>query len=449
MPELLLMAALGFLGSFGHCVSMCGPLSVAFALTAENPHPAPEPEPPPQRTSSSDATAHVLTRPAIAQHQSSSAHAHHIRFHLLLNLGRLLSYVLVGAVLGLVGSMVVAGGNLVGVGSGLRRGIALFTGFLLIWFGLRQTCPGLLPRLPLLSPMAQEKLHHGLERLMQQVSKGDRPWMPAALGMAWGLMPCGFLFAAQIKAAGESDPLTGALMMGAFGLGTLPSMVGIGITTSMLSGDRRSQLFRAGGWVAIAVGILTLVRTGDLMVDYTGYGALACLMLALMARPISRLWAAPLRYRRVLGVGAFVLSTAHVIHRIEHTWSWNIDAIFFMPVQYQQGIVLGAIALLLLLPLALTSFDRVQKQLGHHWRRLHLLSIPALILTAIHCILVGSSFLGRIQLTGWNYAWVAVLTGSVLAVLAVRQPWAWALFSAKEHYAKPSVAIASQSSDVS
>lgn len=434
MSELLLMAALGFLGSFGHCVSMCGPLTVAFALTAE-------------KTDSSAISDE-------SSHESSQSHAaaalsqtHPIRFHLLLNLGRLLSYMLVGAALGLVGSLVVAGGNLAGVGSLLRRSIAIFTGLLLIWFGLRQTCPGLMPRLPLLSPMAQGRLHRWLETLMQRASAGDRPWMPAALGMVWGLMPCGFLFAAQIKAAGESDPLMGALMMGAFGLGTLPSMVGIGVTTSLISSDRRSQLFRVGGWVAIAIGILTLIRTGDLMVDSTGYGALLCLMLALVARPMSRLWAGPLRYRRVLGVGAFVLSGAHGIHRIEHTWSWNIDALFFMPVQYQQGIVLGAIGLLLLLPLALTSVDAMQKRLGRAWRRLHLLSVPALILTAAHCLLVGSNFLGRIQLGWTNYVCVAGLCGAVIAVLAVRQPWVWAIFSAEAHYTQPSGAIAPSDQD--
>lgn len=409
MSDLLLLTALGFLGSFGHCVSMCGPLAVAFSLAPSR-----------QGVEADDEKNHV------SRWQS-------FRFHLALNLGRLLSYALVGLALGTLGSMVVWSGQLAGVGSELRRAIALFTGFLLIWFGLRQTCPGLLPKIPL-SLTAQSRLHHSLDRMMKHVAASDRPWMPCLLGIAWGLMPCGFLFAAQLKAAAESDPLRGALVMLFFGIGTLPTMVGIGMTSSLLSQNRRSQLFRAGGWVAIAIGILTLTRTGDLMVDYTGYGAILCLVLALIARPIHRLWAAPLHYRRVLGVGAFVLSIAHIIHRIEHTWNWRLDALAFMPPVYQQGIVLGLAAILLLTPLALTSFDGAQRYFGKRWRTLHLLSVPALLLVALHSVLVGSSFLGSLQLTWLNYTLTGLLGAAVTGTLVVRSPWFWSFVGLKRFY---------------
>jgi uncharacterized protein len=69
--DLLLIVALGFLGSFGHCIGMCGPLTVAFALSQESDRPA-----------------------RIKGWQ----------FHLLLNTGRIISYSLVGAVLGGLGS---------------------------------------------------------------------------------------------------------------------------------------------------------------------------------------------------------------------------------------------------------------------------------------------------------------------------------------------------------
>ncbi len=74
-----------------------------------------------------------------------------------------------------------------------------------------------------------------------------------------------------------------------------------------------------GGWVTLTIGILTLLRT-DAMVDYTGHAAVLCLMLALLARPVSRFWQFPLRYRRVLGVGAYVLSLAHTGHMLDHTY---------------------------------------------------------------------------------------------------------------------------------
>lgn len=387
MLDLLLVASLGFLGSFGHCIGMCSPIAIAFSLS---------------------------------QNQEKPNLWQQIRFHGLLNLGRILSYALVGAAIGLLGSVLIAGGQFAGVGSSLRRGMSLFTGGLLIWMGLTQVSPGLFPKLPLLSPMAKNGLHDRLSHAMVNLSFQTRWWTPALLGLFWGLIPCGFLYAAQIKAAETGDLWQGCATMLAFGLGTFPVMLGVGASVAAVSRDRRSQLFRLGGWFTLAIGILTLMRTGDTMVDYTGHAALIFLIIALIARPIRSVWAAPLRYRRVLGVGAFVLAVAHTIHMIEHTWGWNLRAFQFMLQQHQWGIVLGAIGLLLMAPAALTSFDRAQKALGHHWRSIHLLTVPALIFCAAHCILTGSHYLGKLQLTWLNWAQAIGLGVVVLGVLGVR-----------------------------
>ena len=89
--------------------------------------------------------------------------------------------------------------------------------------------------------------------------------------------------------------------MGAFGLGTLPMMVGLGTYSAWLSRDRRSQLFQLGGWITLLIGILTLLRTGDLMVDYAGHLSLLCLALALIARPVSKIWPHLLRFSPLAG----------------------------------------------------------------------------------------------------------------------------------------------------
>lgn len=396
MLDLLLIFGLGFLGSFGHCAGMCGPIATAFALSTQT--------------------------------DGAKAKWRQFMFHLLLNSGRILSYVLIGAGIGALGSVLVAGGQMAGVGSLLRRSMAIVTGLLLIWFGLNQIRPDGLPPLPILHPFTKGKLHERLNRSMMQLSFDRQWWTPLALGMVWGLIPCGFLYAAQIKAAETGNLWQGSATLLAFGLGTLPTMLGVGFSAALLSADRRSQLFRMGGWITLTIGVLTLLRTGDMMVDYTGHAALFCLMLALIARPISRIWAIPLQYRRALGVGAFILSVAHTLHMVEHSWQWNLQAVFFMLPQHQWGIGFGAIALALMLPAALTSFDRAQQWLGRYWRHLHLLAVPALVLAAIHSILVGSHYLGAWQITAWNRFSVGLLITAVVSVLLIRQRGSWVLF---------------------
>ncbi len=403
MLDLWLLVTLGFLGSFGHCFGMCGPLTVAFSLS------------------------HQPENPDWQQQ---------LKFHTLLNLGRMLSYALVGAGIGAIGSVLLAGGQFAGVGSGLRQWMSIITGILLIWFGLRQIKPDWLPQIPILHPL-QGSLHNRLSAGMMNLSQANKWWTPAILGVTWGLMPCGFLYAAQLKAAATGDMGMGAITMLAFGLGTLPTMVGVGVSTSLISQDRRSQLFRLGGWVTLTIGVLTLLRTGDTMVDYTGHGALIFLIIALIARPISGLWASPMRYRRAWGVGAFILCVAHTTHMLEHSLQWQPNAFFFLPVEFQWGMAAGAMALILMIPAACTSFDFFQKNLGQRWRQIHLLGVPALILTVIHAIIIGSHYLGSLQLSWGNQFAALLLAFITLMVLLVRNRYFWSMLSLEKFYVPP------------
>jgi uncharacterized protein len=480
--DLWLMVALGFLGSFGHCVGMCGPVTAAFALSrpalAKVPSQPSSEEPAtlsqraqadslkidslktdlsktdslkteslradaidPDSTESFESAddnflASDLTQPsdepAAVVGQGWAAD---LQFHLWLNAGRLLSYALVGVAIGGIGSVLLAGGQVAGVGSALRRFISIATGLLLIWFGLSQAKPGFLPSLPFLHPVRQQRLHERLNRLMMRVSLNSPMATPLLLGLLWGFIPCGFLYAGQLRAAQTQSWLGGGAIMLAFGLGTLPAMLVTGVTTSRLSQDRRSQLFRLGGVLTMVMGALLLLRTGDAMRDYSGSGAIICLVLALVARPVSRLWAGPLRYRRLLGVGAFALSLLHALHMVSHAWHWQWQAVAFMLRQQQWGVWLGIVSLLLMVPAALTSFDRAQRALGNRWRSLHLLGVPALLLAVAHTLLLGARYWGAVTV-GWPQHLRAVgLLTVVGGVMAVRSPQVWSLLSLRKYYA--------------
>lgn len=385
MLDLLLIVGLGFLGSFGHCIGMCGPLTVAFALSQED-----------QNTQGFNGW----------------------QFHFLLNMGRIISYGLVGATLGGLGSVFVASGQLAGIGSIFRQLMAILTGVMLIWFGLGQIKPNWLPKLPFLHPL-KGKVHNRLNSGMNKLASNHRWWTPALLGGVWGLIPCGFLYAAQLKAVETGEIVGGAITMICFGLGTAPMMLGIGISASKVNADRRSQLFSLGGWLTLAIGILTLLRT-DAMIDYTGHGALILLMLALAARPLSLFWSTPLEYRRLIGVGAFALSLAHTAHMLDHSLNWNLDAIAFMLPQHRLGISAGILSLFLLLPAALTSSDRAVKTLGSRWRKIHLLTVPALVFAVTHVILSGSHYLGNLELTMLSKIRVGLVLFFGLLVLLMR-----------------------------
>lgn len=372
--DLLLISSLGFLGSFGHCAGMCGPLAISFALSS-------------QRQTNWFAS---------------------FSFHLLLNLGRIISYGLVGIILGSVGSLLFT--------ATLRQVMAIVTGLLLVWLGLSRIVPNL-PSLPMVHPL--RSIHHKLSLAMNRVANIGSWWTPLILGFFWGLVPCGFLYIAQIKAAETGNIIMAVLTMLSFGLGTMPTMVGVGVSASRLSGDRRSQLFKLGGWITLIIGVLTLLRS-QAMTDYTGHGALALLMLALLARPISKWWSTPLQYRRLIGVGAYGLAIAHTFHMLDHSLNWNLQGISFMIPRHQRGLLLGFIALLLMTPAAVTSSDRLQRMLGQYWRKVHLLTVPALILVTIHTVFLGSHYLGELDFTWHNQLRAIVLTVVTLIVLSLR-----------------------------
>ncbi|MGL5835886.1 MAG: sulfite exporter TauE/SafE family protein [Waterburya sp.] len=428
MLDLLLIIALGFLGSFGHCMGMCGPLTVALALSQSD-------YPSARLRDRHDIPSDVPSDSDIAKDRYPERKNNSGQFHLLLNLGRVVSYALIGAALGGLGSIVVASGQLAGIGSNLRQVMAIVTGSLLIWFGIGQIKPRWLPRLPFLHPVSGE-IHNRLSWGMNRLSTQSQWWTPILLGSVWGLIPCGFLYTAQLKAVETGSWFTGMMTMLCFGLGTAPMMLGVGISASRVSADRRSQLFRLGGWVTLLIGVLTLLRA-DAMVDYTGHGALLLLMLALMARPLSVFWTAPLQYRRLIGVAAFILALAHTAHMLDHSLNWNPDAIAFMIPQHRLGMVLGILSLVLMVPAAITSSDRLQQELRQRWRKIHLLTLPGMILAVGHTVLIGSHYLGDLQgnLDSKLRVAAVVILGSL--ILLFRSPWLWKIIGHQQSYVPP------------
>jgi sulfoxide reductase heme-binding subunit YedZ len=119
----------------------------------------------------------------------------------------------------------------------------------------------------------------------------------------------------------------------------------------------------------------------------TGIWALRLLLATLAMTPLRRLTGSPLpiRFRRMLGLFAFFYAAVHLaiylVLDLRGYWPQVFEDIVKRPF-----ITVGAAALLLLLPLALTSTRTMMRRLGRNWGRLHMLVYPAAILACLHFI---------------------------------------------------------------
>lgn len=174
-------------------------------------------------------------------------------FQLAYHAGRLTTYALIGLVLGWVGSMVVLTEGFQWV----SRGILIGSDLLLIAAGLISA--GLTGRR---SPLEMEWL--APTRLLGRGVAYLRRYPPelAALpiGLLFGLLPCGLLYAVALTAAQSAAPVQGALIMLCFGLGTLPALMLLGGAAGWLSQRGRRWMMRAAGLSVALMGLYQLVR---------------------------------------------------------------------------------------------------------------------------------------------------------------------------------------------
>jgi sulfite exporter TauE/SafE len=79
-----------------------------------------------------------------------------------------------------------------------------------------------------------------------------------ALGLLTTLLPCGWLYAFVVTAAGTGHPARGALVMTAFWLGTLPVMIGVGLGAQRMFGPLRRRLPVVSAAALVVIGLLSI-----------------------------------------------------------------------------------------------------------------------------------------------------------------------------------------------
>ncbi len=199
-----------FIGAAGslHCVGMCGPIVVAYSL---------------QRADAAGGARAGL--------------GHHLIFHL----GRLSSYMLLGAVAGVVAHLM----NLEAFMGQLRSWVSLLAGTTLVLMGLVLT--GSLP-FP-----GRGQGNAGAARWVSRFLGARSLAGKLGLGVATGFLPCMLPWAMMVKAASSGGMLEALAIMALFGLGTVPALLFLGISASSVS-----SRFRLVGERIAALGVILM-----------------------------------------------------------------------------------------------------------------------------------------------------------------------------------------------
>jgi uncharacterized protein len=172
--------------------------------------------------------------------------------HAAYNAGRLVSYVALGAIAGLLGAGIEHAGLTIGVG---RAAAWLAGGVMILWGGVQLVRA-------LGHPSARRPsrpVRHGLlSGAMRAVHAQPAEIRGATIGLLSTLLPCGWLYAYVTVAAGTGSAPGGMLVMAVFWAGTVPMMAGLGLAAQSALGGLRRRVPVAAAVVMIVLGLLTL-----------------------------------------------------------------------------------------------------------------------------------------------------------------------------------------------
>jgi methionine sulfoxide reductase heme-binding subunit len=124
----------------------------------------------------------------------------------------------------------------------------------------------------------------------------------------------------------------------------------------------------------------------DDIIDRTGKGALVMLFLSLACTPANILFgfSRALTVRKTLGLYAFFYASFHFLNFVGLDYGFNLSLIFGDALLEKRYILVGLAALIILIPLAITSTSGWIKRLGRNWKRLHQLVYLAGVLAVLH-----------------------------------------------------------------
>lgn len=208
---------LGITSNF-HCLGMCGPIAMAIPVN---------------RTSTWTILGGILQY----------------------NGGRILTYALLGAVVGSIGITVDT--------LGFLQWISIITGIFMIIFAWRKWFSRIFSgHLPTFG------IQGFVSKSLGNVLAMQTPFKLTLLGMINGLLPCGMVYIGLMNALLAGNPLSSAYAMIAFGVGTIPAMFAVGFAANRISGSVRQKINKVVPFLLTLVGALIVLRGMNLDIPY-------------------------------------------------------------------------------------------------------------------------------------------------------------------------------------
>ncbi|MCF8069272.1 MAG: sulfite exporter TauE/SafE family protein [Desulfobacterales bacterium] len=206
----------GLAVGFGHCIGMCGPIVISLSLAGSE---------------------------------------NRIGNHLCYNIGRTITYSVLGGILAVTGSFT----GLFSEMGGFQKGVMIFSGALIVFMGISMT--GLIPKLTFPSDCFNSS--GGMGRLLSKVTRKGNALSFLILGIVLGFLPCGPVYTALLSVArsgmGASDKLQaffyGFILMALFGIGTMPALLIVGRLSTLKWLKSRKVIYNIGAVTMIGVGI--------------------------------------------------------------------------------------------------------------------------------------------------------------------------------------------------
>lgn len=175
--------------------------------------------------------------------------------HAAYNIGRLVSYLLLGAVAGVAGAAM----NVTGALLGLSRTAAIVSGMLLVLWGVTTLLRAAGMRFWQSNREGPSISQRIMAPLLAKMRGKGAITKAATIGVMSALLPCGFLYAFVATAAGTGRVDSALLVMAIFWLGTLPAMSIVGIGLQRLAGPLRARLPLLTAIAVIVIGTLAMI----------------------------------------------------------------------------------------------------------------------------------------------------------------------------------------------